>query len=150
MRQRLLTTVTCYIWRLHCIFQTPINLVKSYPRRHCGCVQPAHTNTYKINPFFFLQNVVFFYSSHAVRYIHLYDIFVVDFFFLQYYLNVCRPLMPQYGLSCNANSAACRAIMNGTKNPEQEQVCEMYLISLWIVKTFYLATSGQYMHVQVL
>lgn len=30
--------------------------------------------------------------------------------------------MPQYGLSCNANSAACRAILNGTKNPEQEQV----------------------------
>lgn len=41
---------------------------------------------------------------------------------LQYYLNVCRPLVPQYGLSCNANSAACRAILNGTKNPEQEQV----------------------------
>lgn len=45
--------------------------------------------------------------------------------YLQYYLNVCRPLIPQYGLSCNANSAACRAILNGTKNPEQEQVSAM-------------------------
>lgn len=44
---------------------------------------------------------------------------------LQYYLNVCRPLVSQYGLSCSAESAACRGILNGTKNPEQEQVIEM-------------------------
>lgn len=60
-------------------------------------------------------------SYHTKLFIQLYFFYFI-LFYLQYYLNVCRPLLPQYGLSCNANSAACRAILNGTKNPEQEQV----------------------------
>ncbi|XP_031627910.1 cation-independent mannose-6-phosphate receptor isoform X2 [Contarinia nasturtii] len=52
-----------------------------------------------------------------------------------YYLNVCKPLVPQYGLSCNANSAACRAITNGTKNPEQEQSLGYPRASLTFVRT---------------
>lgn len=79
-----------------------------------------------------LNRLIFFFCvihyAICVFFIHFLYIFVcvlkqsIVSLHLQYYLNVCRPLVPQYGLSCNANSAACRAILNGTKNPEQEQV----------------------------
>uniref|UniRef100_A0A182Y4Y1 MRH domain-containing protein n=1 Tax=Anopheles stephensi TaxID=30069 RepID=A0A182Y4Y1_ANOST len=32
---------------------------------------------------------------------------------LRYFLNVCRPLVPQYGLSCRGGAAACEAIFDG-------------------------------------
>ncbi|XP_037918869.1 cation-independent mannose-6-phosphate receptor [Hermetia illucens] len=40
---------------------------------------------------------------------------------VKYYLNVCRPLVSQYGLSCPGGSAACKAIVKGSGTPEQEQ-----------------------------
>lgn len=38
-----------------------------------------------------------------------------------YFLNVCKPLVTQYGLSCPAGSAACRAKPT-TTTPYKEQV----------------------------
>uniref|UniRef100_A0A182IRP2 MRH domain-containing protein n=1 Tax=Anopheles atroparvus TaxID=41427 RepID=A0A182IRP2_ANOAO len=32
----------------------------------------------------------------------------------RYFLNVCRPLVPQYGLSCRGGAAACETIFDGT------------------------------------
>ncbi|XP_052872231.1 cation-independent mannose-6-phosphate receptor [Anopheles cruzii] len=32
----------------------------------------------------------------------------------KYFLNVCRPLVPQYGLSCRGGASACEAIFDGT------------------------------------
>lgn len=69
---------------------------------------------------FMCANCIFLPEYFLFHFTHLMSHFIV----LQYYLNVCRPLLPQYGLSCSAHTAACRAIQNGTKNPEQEQVSD--------------------------
>lgn len=53
-----------------------------------------------------------------------------NFIDLQYYLNVCRSLVTQYGLSCSGNTAACRAI-NGSITPENEQVKLFYCFLLY-------------------
>lgn len=51
---------------------------------------------------------------------------------IEYYINVCRPLVPQYGLSCPGGSAACRAI-RGNSTPEQEIGLGFPDVSLTIV-----------------
>lgn len=40
-------------------------------------------------------------------------------FVSQHYINVCRPLVPQYGLSCPGGTSACRA-KNSTTTPTSE------------------------------
>lgn len=62
----------------------------------------------------------------------------------QYYLNVCKPLVPQYGLSCAGGSAGCRAI-NDTL-PEHELVRNKFQIasfalSVILIKLFHLLTN---------
>lgn len=116
----------CYILRLLHSFQTPpIDLMKSCSTRVvvcvCACVHAANNKCINCFPMRLFDYFVSFYTK---PFIQLY--FVYFIYCLQYYLNVCRPLLPQYGLSCNANSAACRAILNGTKNPEQEQVSNVF------------------------
>lgn len=51
-----------------------------------------------------------------------------------HYLNVCRPLVPQYGLSCPGGSSACRAV-NTSKTPTSELSLGYPDISLTVVKS---------------
>lgn len=44
---------------------------------------------------------------------------------LQYYLNVCRSLVPQYHLGCRGNTAICRAV-NITNELRNETVRQMH------------------------
>ena len=45
------------------------------------------------------------------------------FSFLQIFLNVCRPLVPKYGLGCPGGTAVCMGkIDSNTGKPEEEQV----------------------------
>uniref|UniRef100_A0A1A9W5W6 Uncharacterized protein n=1 Tax=Glossina brevipalpis TaxID=37001 RepID=A0A1A9W5W6_9MUSC len=42
---------------------------------------------------------------------------------IKFFLNVCRPLVPKYGLGCPGGSAACMAKMDKvTGKPEEEQI----------------------------
>lgn len=52
----------------------------------------------------------------------------------KFFLNVCRPLVPQYGLSCPAGSAACKTVM-GTSTPEQEQSLGYADVSLTLIES---------------
>ncbi|KAJ6638492.1 Cation-independent mannose-6-phosphate receptor, partial [Pseudolycoriella hygida] len=50
-----------------------------------------------------------------------------------HYINVCRPLVPQYGLSCPGGTSACRAI-NGTRTPVSESSLGYPEVSLTVVE----------------
>uniref|UniRef100_A0A7G3ADR9 Putative cation-independent mannose-6-phosphate receptor n=1 Tax=Lutzomyia longipalpis TaxID=7200 RepID=A0A7G3ADR9_LUTLO len=52
----------------------------------------------------------------------------------QYYINVCRPLVPQYGLSCPGGSAICQATIENGK-PESEKSLGYPDVSLTMVNT---------------
>lgn len=58
-------------------------------------------------------------NSLMKQYTNLKHVYLL--YFLQYYLNVCKPLVTQYGLSCPGGSAACRA-ENTSTTPYKEQV----------------------------
>lgn len=46
-------------------------------------------------------------------------------------MNICRPLVPKYGLGCPGGTAACLATIDEhTGKPEQEQVNFFYLLVL--------------------
>lgn len=46
---------------------------------------------------------------------------------MKIFMNICRPLVPKYGLGCPGGTAACLANIDGqTGKPEQEQVSEIY------------------------
>ncbi|KAG4079051.1 hypothetical protein HA402_001706 [Bradysia odoriphaga] len=51
-----------------------------------------------------------------------------------HYLNVCRPLVPQFGLSCPGGSSACRAV-NSSTTPTSELGLGYPDISLTVVKS---------------
>lgn len=54
------------------------------------------------------------YSGHS----HSYPLFIL----LQFFLNVCRPLVPKYQLGCAGGSAACMAKVTADGAPEEERV----------------------------
>lgn len=98
---------------------------------NCQDSLEKQTNNYEFNRyhrvhFILLKSFVFKFFFFVYKSNWMVCFFFHHFFLLQYYINVCRPLVVQYGLSCKGNSAACRGIVNGTKNPEQEQVIRTY------------------------
>lgn len=101
------------------------SLFTAYLHINIWFLMQTSTKRYSNSLFFAIVVFHWFYSS----------LFLFSFFCWQYYINVCRPLVPQYGLSCAGNSAACRAI-NGTITPEKEQVKSLFMFYFKLVHLF--------------
>lgn len=82
----------------------------------CAQIQPsAHQQS---NISFSFQHV--FNLQYLISTNHHTYVFVLAF---QFFLNVCRPLVPKFGLGCPGGSAACMAKVASTSaTPEEEKV----------------------------
>lgn len=59
--------------------------------------------------------------NHPISNLNLNVLYYILSSLSQYYINVCRPLVPQYHLGCNGNTAACRAV-NSSNELNEEKV----------------------------